>query len=407
MKETVILVLLIVAVVLLLVIVTLQLLKTKKGSLGDVDVKDNLNSLKDHLTGALNRNILEFNNSVNQKLLETTNMSNQNISDFRVKINAELNEFNEKLNQRLLEEFKKLNEQVEKRMTLINEKVEHRLTQGFTTTNETFQSIIERMAVIDKAQTNIEKLSTEMVSLQTLLSNNQARGAFGEFQLNQILSAIYGSNPKLYQTQYTIREKAGSREGVRADAVIFMPPPHHLIAIDSKFPFANYAKLFNEKLSEEEESKLISAFGGDVRKHITDIGNKYIIEGVTANFACMFVPSDGILTLLHSRLPNVVEWAGLKGVVLISPTLALPLLTSFKAIIVDYERSKNADEIQRQLKLLNIDFQKFIKLWVKHVESIQQLGVQSSQIDNRVSQITTKFERIKISEFEEDEESEK
>lgn len=398
-------VLIVVALAFLLAILLVLLLKKEKGVSEGVqrDIQTNLETMKDYLIGSLSKTILEFNDSVNRKLLETSNASNQSIGDFRVKINAELNQFNEKINQRLLEEFQKLNEQVEKKMSGINEKVEQRLTQGFTTTNETFQNIIERMAVIDKAQTNIEKLSTEMVSLQSILSNNQARGVFGEFQLNQILHASYGDNPKLYQTQYTLRETTASRESVRADAVIFMPPPHHLICIDSKFPFANYERLFSDKLTEEEETKLLSLFAADVKKHITDIGNKYIIEGTTADFACMFVPSDGILTLLHSRLQNVIEWANMKNVVIISPTLAIPLLTSFKAIIFDYERTKNAAEIRKQLKLLSRDFVRFSEAWTKLNDNIRKLGEQSGQVETRVNQITSKFDQIKLSNFDEEE----
>lgn len=395
-------ILLSVTIALLIAVLLVVILKKNPTSspLAQDEIRKNLEATKDALLNSFHQTILQFNDSVNQKLLDTSTASNQTIGDFRVKINAELNLFNEKINQRMIDEFTKLNEQVDKKMTGINEKVEQRLTQGFTATNETFQNIITRMATIDKAQTNIEKLSTEMVSLQSILSNNQARGVFGEFQLNQILYASYGDNPKLFQTQYSIKEAKGSKEAVRADAVIFMPPPHHLICIDSKFPFANYVRLFGDKLQDQEEEKLLSAFAADVKKHITDIAAKYIIEGVTADFACMFVPSDGILTLLHSRLPNVIEWASLKNIVILSPTLTIPLLTSFKAIIFDYERNKNATEIRNQLKLLNRDFIKFSESWSKLNENIRRLGEQSGQVDNRVHQITSKFDQIKLTNFE-------
>ncbi len=361
------------------------------------EFRSNIDGIKDNILSQLTKLIIDFNNSVNAKLLENAQSSNQSISDFRVKVNDELNRFNEKIGSKMIDEFTKLNDQVDKKMTGINEKVEQRLSKGFDTTNETFKNIIERMAVIDKAQGNIEKLSTEMVSLQTILSNNQSRGVFGEFQLNQILHASYGENPSLYQTQYTLKEAKGTKESVRADAVIFMPAPHNLICIDSKFPFANYARLFNEKLKSEEEDRLISEFSKDVKKHISDIHDKYIIEGVTATFACMFVASDGILSLLHSRCPNVIEWAALKNVVILSPTIAIPMLMSFKAIVIDYERSKNAGEIRKQLQLLSRDFNKFGDAWLKLSDTIRRLTEQSGHVDARVTLMTSQFNRIKSS----------
>jgi DNA recombination protein RmuC len=335
--------------------------------------------------------------------MDSTVKSGENITEFRINVNKELGSFQQKINDKLTFDFKGLTESLNEKMHQINQKVEDRLSKGFQDTNQTFVQIAERVKVIDDAQKKIEGLSNEMISLQNILSNNQARGSFGEYQLNQILYSVFGENPKLYQTQYTIKEQRGKTESVRADAVVFMPEPNQVIAIDSKFPFSSYSKLFdNKELTKDEEDKLIQSFGSEVKKHITDIGNKYIIDGVTANYALMFVASDGILALLHSRLTNVVEYAREKHVTIVSPTTFIPLLSSFMAVSIDFERSKYSKEINQQLKLLNKEFSIFDQEWKKLNNNIQNLTKQSDSVNNRVEKITNKFGQIQNVELPEE-----
>jgi DNA recombination protein RmuC len=359
--------------------------------------------IKTTMTKSLFESMLEFNKGVNQQLMDSTVKSGENITEFRINVNKELGNFQQKINDKLTFDFKGLTDSLNEKMQLINQKVEDRLSKGFQDTNQTFVQIAERVKVIDDAQKKIEGLSNEMISLQNILSNNQARGSFGEYQLNQILYSVFGENPKLYQTQYTIKEQRGKTESVRADAVVFMPEPNQVIAIDSKFPFSSYSKLFdNKELTKEEEDKLIQSFGSEVKKHITDIGNKYIIDGVTANYALMFVASDGILALLHSRLTNVVEYAREKHVTIVSPTTFIPLLSSFMAVSIDFERSKYSKEINQQLKMLNKEFLIFDQEWKKLNNNIQNLTKQSDSVNNRVEKITNKFGQIQNVELPEE-----
>lgn len=339
------------------------------------------------------QSLMHLSTSLMDQLMKMTKQSGADISDFRLKVNEHLSGFQEKMTDRFNQEFKSLMDTFQSQMTQINIKVEARLDKGFRDANATFIDIAKRVEVIDHAQENIKKLSEEMVSLQTILSNNQSRGAFGEYQLNQLLSSVYGQNNNLYQTQYTIKS---GQKSVRADAVIFMPKPNAMIAIDSKFPYATYAKLFSEDgLSKEEETNLISQFGREVKKHITDIASKYILPPDTVDYAIMFVPSDGILSLLHSKLQNVVHYAREKSITIVSPTTLVPLLSSFKAFVIDYERSMNMERINQELLKLGRDFKIFDQEWQKLNRSIQTVKNDSDKIDVRVDKMTSKFERIK------------
>jgi DNA recombination protein RmuC len=364
-------------------------------NLGDLDIK--LDSVKDNLRDAITKTMLNFNESVNSKLIESMRNSNKDLTEFKEKSTQDFVKLQDGINNKLQEQFKVLNIEVEKRMTMINEKVELRLTAGLEKSNKTFETIVERMAIIDKAQTNITNLSSEMVSLQNVLSNNQSRGAFGEYQLNQILMSAYGENDKLYKTQYEIKEKKGG-EKVRADAIIFLPEPHHLVAIDSKFPFSSFSKLL-DKLEPEVEVELLKSFKSEVKKHITDVADKYIVAGKTADYALMFVASDGVLAMLHSKAKDIIDHALAKNVVIVSPTTIYPLLQSLRVLFYDYERAKSAKEITYQLGLLNKDFGKLATDWNDVNATIARLGRQGERFDDRVNRLTENFTKIKTVNF--------
>ena len=384
--------------VLVLVFITLTLviinyvLDRKKRNI-TVSFKDELNQLEIAISNYLNTNLMDMTNKVNNQLLSSGDISNKNISELKEKLYQTMNDFQEKLNSRFNLEFKDLTESIDKRMHNINEKVEERLDKGFKDANTTFINIAKRVEVIDEAQKNIQTLSEEMISLKNILSNNQARGSFGEYQLNQLLYSIFGNNDKLYKTQYTIKE---DKEVVRADAVIFMPEPNGMIAIDSKFPYSAYSKLFdNQNLTKEDEQKLMSQFGQEVKKHVTDISRKYINPPITAEYALMFVPSDGILALLHSKLQNIVEYARDKFITIVSPTTIIPLLSSFKAFIIDSERNKYTKLITDELIKLSKEFGRFGDEWIKLSRAIDSVKKNSDSVNSRVEKISSKFTVIK------------
>jgi DNA recombination protein RmuC len=391
-------VVLIITGVLVLIIAVIEIINFIRNSrrnnniIEEIIVKQ-LNDVENTIQQNIFNTINSMQTELSKQLLHSADISNENISELKEKINKTLGEFQEKLNDRFNQEFKELTESIDKRMHNINEKVEYRLDKGFKEANTTFINIAKRVEVIDEAQKNIQELSKEMVSLQNILSNNQARGSYGEYQLNQLLYSVYGHNDRLYQTQFTIKD---DKEVVRADAVIFMPEPNGLIAIDSKFPYSAYSKLFdNKELNQDEEAKLISQFGSEVKKHITDIASKYINPPLTTDYALMFVPSDGILALLHSRLQNIVEYARDKYVTIVSPTTIIPLLSSFKAFIIDSERNKYTKQITEELIKLGKEFRRFNDDWGKLSRAIDSVKKNSDSVNFRVEKISSKFSDIK------------
>lgn len=391
--ERIILIIVLIVVLVTFTLVIVNFALDRKKSKNNMEIQTDLKRMETSISSLLNSSLIDMANKVNNQLLSSGDLANRNISELKEKLYQTINDFQERMNNRFNFEFRELKSTIDQRITSINLIVEERFEKGFKEANTTFIDIAKRVEVIDEAQKNIQLLSQEMISLKNILSNNQARGAFGEYQLSQLLQSVFGVNDRLYQMQYTLKEDA---ENVRADAVVFMPKPNGMIPIDSKFPYSSYSQLFdNKELTKEEEQKIITAFGQDVKKHINDISKKYIIPPLTTDYAFMFVPSDGILTLLHSKLVNIVEYAREKNVTIVSPTTIIPLLSSFKAFIIDSERNKYTSLITEELIKLSKEFNRFGDDWLKLSRAIDSVKKNSDQVNTRVEKIHNRFHDIK------------
>ncbi|MCQ2800382.1 MAG: DNA recombination protein RmuC [Bacilli bacterium] len=306
--------------------------------------------------------------------------------------NEKLERFQKNITESLANRFDALNKQINDKLLEINKKVDDKLAEGFKGTAETMAQVRERLQAIDTAQKNIEKLSGDVVSLRTVLEGNQSRGQYGEYQLSMVLHNVFGDTTGCYEEQFTMK-KVKDGDDVRADAVVFMPEPNKMICIDSKFPFQDYQRIF-ETDSPEEKDRLTKEFGNAVKKHITVIKDKYIVEGKTAPEALMFIPNDGVFAFVHQNLEDVVEYARSKKVILTSPSTLPAILVTINMVRIEVERSKNAEEINKHLQRLAKDFEMFGREWDSFSTALERTTRQRENLDHRVGKITNKFQAI-------------
>ena len=309
--------------------------------------------------------------------------------------NEKLERFQKNITESLNTRFDALNEQIHKRLNDINQKVDEKLQEGFKGTSESMAQVRERLQAIDSAQKNIESLSKDVVSLKQVLEGNQTRGRYGEYQLSMVLNSVFGDTIGCYEEQHTFK-KVVDGEKVRADAVVFMPEPNKMICIDSKFPFQDYSRLF-ETTDEEEIARLTKEFSASVKKHITDIKNKYIIEGQTAPEAIMFIPNDGVFAFIHHNLEETVDYARECRVILTSPSTLPSILVTINMVRIEVERAKNVKEITKQLNRLSKDFEMFGREWESFSNQLEKATTGREKLDKRVGRITNKFDAIKTS----------
>jgi DNA recombination protein RmuC len=298
------------------------------------------------------------------------------------------------MQQQITNQAETMTKTVDGRLEQISGKVSERLDEGFKKTNETFVSVMARLAVIDEAQKKIDSLTTNVVSLQQVLSDKSARGAFGEVQLEALVRDTLP--PGVYEFQAAVGE---GRE--KADCVLVMPDGASKMAIDSKFPLSNYRVSIDATQADTARAQAKKLFASDVRKHVNDIALKYIQPGVGADSAVMFIPSEAVFAELIGNHPEVVSEAQTKRVWVTSPTNLMAVLHTVRAVIRDAEMRKQAAVIKNELGKLGADFGRFQDRMDKLATHIKQAHDDAEQVQISSRKITTHFERIKSVEIAE------
>lgn len=325
----------------------------------------------------------------------------ERLGRFETNVIREIGNFKVDFTNNLRNDFDKLNENVERKLLEINDRVNQRLDENFEKTNKTFQNVLERLSKIDEAQKKIDGLSTEIVSLQSVLTDKKTRGIFGEVNLNYILSSVFGeNNQQIYHVQHKLSN------GAIADAVLFAPSPLGTICIDSKFPLENYERMTNRELSKEVRDVAFKSFKMDVKKHIDAIHNKYIIAGETANEAILFLPAEAIFAEINAYHPDLLHYAYQKKVWITSPTTLMSTLTTIHMIIKNMERDKYAKIIHEELTKLGVEFERYRVRWNALSNHIETVSKDVRELNITTDKITKRFDSISNAEVRKKEEIE-
>lgn len=274
---------------------------------------------------------------------------------------------------------------LDERLLEVTKNVGQGLQQSSEKTAQTLSDLRERLAKIDVAQQKISSLSEQVVSLQEVLSNKQARGAFGEIQLNDLVTSILP--PSAYSFQAVLSNQK------RADCILKLPNPPGTIVIDSKFPLESYQQL-RQASNDREKNEAERFFKASVLKHIKDISEKYIIPGETAESALMFLPSESVYAELHANYIDVIEASYRARVWIVSPTTLMATLNTVRAILKDAYMREQAGVIQKEVGCLIEDISRLderIENLSRHFDmagkDIGEIKISSSKISKRIEKI--------------------
>jgi len=306
----------------------------------------------------------EMQNSIEKRLGE---MSKDSIASF-AKSNNELHEL------------------LQKRLSDISGQVEQRLNKGFEKTTETFTDVVKRLALIDAAQQRIVELSSNVVSLQEVLTDKRSRGAFGEVQMAGLIANVMPEGS--YALQHTLSN------GMRVDCMMFLPDPTGHIAIDSKFPLDSFQKMMDNDATDADRLIAEKQFRLDIKKHIKDIAAKYIIENETADGAIMFIPAEAVFAEIHAHQSQLVEEAQRARVWMVSPTTLMAVLTTARAVLKDSATRKQVHVIQEHLVNLAKDFDRFRTRMDKLSLHIQQANNDVKDVHISATKISSRFQKI-------------
>ncbi|STY29683.1 RmuC family protein [Legionella wadsworthii] len=285
-----------------------------------------------------------------------------------------------------------LTEEIRNHLQNLTQQVNHKLTEGFEKTSTTFIDVVKRLTIIDEAQKKITELSSHVVSLQDVLLDKKARGAFGEVQLATLISNMIP--PNHFAMQYTLSNQK------RADCILFLPEPTGNVVIDAKFPLETYQRLINVDAGSVEKKSMQQQFRQDIQKHIKDIAEKYIIPNETTDGAMMFIPAESIFAEIHANYPDLISLSQRLKVWLVSPSTLMAVLTTAKAVLKDDATRKQVHIIQKHLQALADDFQRFEKRMDKLSKHINLAHQDVNEVNTSAKKITSRFQKIESVDIE-------
>ncbi len=286
-----------------------------------------------------------------------------------------------------------LTQSVDGRLDTLSGQVSQRLDEGFRKTNETFASVMARLATIDEAQKKIDSLTTNVVSLQELLGDKRSRGAFGEVQLEALVQNMLP--PDAFAFQHALPN------GTRVDCMLTLPAPTGLVAVDAKFPLENYHRMLEIGAGEHDRRGAQQAFRADVRRHVDAIAGKYILPGITSDGAVMFLPAEGVFAEVHAYHPEVVAYAQQKRVWIVSPTTLMAVLNTARAVLKDVETRKQIHVIKDALGKLAKDFQRFDERMAALARHIEQASRDVQDVQTSSRKISAHFHKIESARLDE------
>lgn len=250
------------------------------------------------------------------------------------------------------------------------------------------ERLAERLGALSQNAAELKNISSDIANFKNILmGNKQARGTFGERQLEDLVADTMP--PESYAFQCVLET------GVRPDCIIRLPYPPGDMIIDSKFPLESYARIDTDPLAKKQ-------FELDVRKHIDAIAEKYIIPGRTAESAMMFIASESIFEALHRDFPATVEYGVRKKVFIVSPSTLWATLNTIRAVLADLRIKRVAGQIKKELDALLIDLGRL----GARAENLQRHFAQTTtdieQIQTSINKITPRAEKIKDLDFGEE-----
>ena len=277
------------------------------------------------------------------------------------------------------------------RMEGLRQQVGQGLERNVRQTSESLGQLQERLAVIDTAQKNLTELTSQVVTLKDVLSNKQARGAYGQGRMEAIIrdglpSAFFSFQPQL-------------SNGRRPDCMVTLPGDGRGLVIDAKFPLESFTQL-REARGDEARKAAGARVRNDVGVHVKDIAERYFLPGETQDMALLFVPSESIYADLHEHFDDVIQKAHRARIMIVSPSLLALAIQLMQSLVRDARMREEARVIQTEVGRLLDDVRRLGERVEKLDGHFRQAQEDVAQIRTSAGTDTGRAERIGALEFD-------
>lgn len=265
------------------------------------------------------------------------------------------------------------------------DKTNRNLNSNLQNIDTIFKNVLEKIAKIENSANLNLQIKDEISKLNKIMSNQKLRGNFGEYQLERVLSFVFGENHAFYELQKSLPN------GKIADCALYFGGK--ILCIDSKFLLNNFEKICESK--DKNELKFYEKeLSKDIKKQIGNIAEKYIISGFTLDYAVLFIPSEAVFVYVNSNLSEILEYATSRSIFIASPSTILALFSTIKLFIRDEKIAQNSQNIKNSVLDLRKEFENF----AKNIEILEKYAAkfheQSEILNKKSKKISQKLENF-------------
>ena len=227
---------------------------------------------------------------------------------------------------------------------------------------------------------------------RALTGEVKVQGNFGELKLKQLLEDLELKEGEQFDTQETLRDKAGrgmrgdDGRGMIPDFILHFPNNRHFV-VDSKMSLTDYERYMNAEDGTPEKSAYLKAHIESVRAQVKRLAKKeytkYLPEGYNRlNFAIMYVPIEGALNLALLNDTTLWHEAYEQGVMILGPQTMYMNLRVLEMMWTQVRQLKNQQAMIDAANLV--------------IERVQDFGMRFADVEASMNDTIKKINRLKI-----------
>ena len=264
------------------------------------------------------------------------------------------------------------------------DKSKEQQNEALTRLDATIKVNMEKSAALGETADRLTRALTGEVKVQ---------GNFGELKLKQLLEDLELKEGEQFDTQETLRDKAGKQakgddgRGLMPDFILHFPNNRHVV-VDSKMSLTDYERYMNAEDGTPEKSEYLKAHVASVRAQVKRLARKeytkYLPEGYNRlNFAIMYVPIEGALNLALLNDTTLWREAYDEGVMILGPQTMYMNLRVLEMMWTQVRQLKNQ---QAMIDAANIV-----------VERVQDFGMRFIDVETSMNNTVEKMAKLKVS----------
>lgn len=296
------------------------------------------------------------------------------------------------------ESIARMQEGNEKKLEEMRVTVDEKLTSTLTTRlNSSFKTVSEQLENVYKSLGEMKELSqgvtTNVTSLNRILSNVKARGSWAEVQLESILDQTI---PGLYVKNYSPKNNSE-----HVEFAIKFPNSDNgedvYLPIDSKFPLEDYIRVCDaaDKADPTALQSARKALEDRVLAEAKDI-KKYIVVPNTTPFAVLYLATEGLYAEIASSKNGIAEKLQAQNVMIAGPSTITALLNSFAMGFKAMAINEKADEVRKLLSAAKSQYETFGTVLEKARKKIDEAGKSLDEARHRNDIIQKKLKNVEV-----------